>query len=40
MSPLEELLFKSCGKIDVKLDEKQIWQFMAYKICFWSGTKK
>lgn len=31
MSPLEELLFKSCGKIDVKLDEKQIWQFMAYK---------
>lgn len=31
MSPLEELLFKSCGKIDVKLDEKQIGQFMAYK---------
>ena len=31
MSPLEELLFESCGKIDVKLDEKQIGQFMAYK---------
>ena len=31
MSPLEELLFESCEKIDVKLDEKQIGQFMAYK---------
>ena len=31
MSHLEEQLYKSCGKIDVKLDEKQIGQFMAYK---------
>lgn len=31
MSPLEELLYESCKKINVELDEGQIKQFMDYK---------
>lgn len=31
MSPLEELLYESCKKINVELDENQIKQFMDYK---------
>ena len=31
MSPLEELLYESCKKIKVELDENQIKQFMDYK---------
>lgn len=31
MSPLEQLLYESCKKINVELNEKQISQFMDYK---------
>ena len=31
MSPLEQLLFESCKKINVELDDKQIKQFIDYK---------